>query len=296
LYQARQLIAASPDTSATDGREFKKVVIFLTDGVANYFKNTSNPASGHTWFGWLNDSQDNASCKSLSGHTEIPSCQIGMTNSNPAYEPPITAMASEAREIKNLNNGNTVIYVVALAGVPATGLSTDVASQATFPYYSEAPDPSQVQQIFDAINDSVENPTCIPAGGANWVGSIDGAHTITSSRANYSLPADTSIFGYVYLKDQNGATLQSSPITDQNGQLSYSFTNVAPGNNYKLEAFVGYKGDDTPTPISRVYSSILLPDLSHSPSRALRVDASQTLNSVVPIDPLFLDLNGNVCP
>jgi hypothetical protein len=70
---------------------------------------------------------------------------------------------------------------------------------------------------------------------------------------------------------------------------------VAPGT-YKLEAFVGYLGEDAPTPIARVYSSILLPDLSHSTSRSFAVEASQTLNSVVPLPALYLDLNGNVCP
>jgi len=206
-------------------------------------------------------------------------------------------MASVAREIKNLNDGNTVIYVIALAGVPATGLSTDVAQQSTFPFYSEAPNPGQVGQIFAAINQSVEDPTCVPAGGANWVGSIGNDRTITdpATRSGFGLPADTSIYGYVYLKDQYGGLLQTAPVTQQNGQLSYSFANVAPGT-YKLEAFAGYKGDDAPTPISRVYSSILLPDLTHSTSRAFAVDASQTLNSVVPLAPLYLDLNGNVCP
>jgi Putative Flp pilus-assembly TadE/G-like len=296
LDQARQLIASSPNTS-TDGRTFKKVVIFMTDGVANYFKDTRNPMSGQKQFDWINDSHDNPSCKNLAGNTEIPSCQIGMTNTNPSFERPITAMASVAREIKNLNDGNTVIYVIALAGVPATGLSTDVAQQSTFPFYSEAPNPGQVGQIFAAINQSVEDPTCVPAGGANWVGSIGNDRTITdpATRSGFGLPADTSIYGYVYLKDQYGGLLQTAPVTQQNGQLSYSFANVAPGT-YKLEAFAGYKGEDSPTPISRIYSSILLPDLTHSTSRAFAVDASQTLNSVVPLAPLYLDLNGNVCP
>jgi hypothetical protein len=297
LDEARKLIAASPDVSETDGREFKKVVIFLTDGVANYFKNQRNPQSGTKLFDWLNDSSDNPTCRNLAGRNEIPSCQIGMTNTSPSFERPITAMASVAREIKNLNDGNTVIYVIALAGVPATGLSTDVAQQSTFPYYSEAIQASQVQQIFDAINQNIEDPTCIPAGGANWVGTVNSNRTITSAstRANFGLPADTSVYGYAYLKDQYGSTLQTSPITHQSGQLSYSFANVAPGT-YKLEAFVGYLGEDAPTPIARVYSSILLPDLSHSTSRSFAVDASATLNSVVPLAPLFLDLNGNVCP
>jgi Flp pilus assembly protein TadG len=295
LNKARDLIIKSPDKSAYDGRDFKKVVIFLTDGVANYFLKTNNSADG---FGWSNDSHDNPSCSSNPRASEDPDCQVGRTNTKNKIERPITAMATEAGEIKKLNDGNTQIYVIALAGVSATGLATDVASQSSFPYYSEAVQASQVQQIFDAINQSVENPACIPAGGTNWLGSIDNTHTVTNQAertGKFGLPADTSVYGYVYLKNQYGQTLQTVPVTHQNGQLSYSFADVAPGT-YKLEAFVAYKGDDAPNPVSRVYSSILFPNLTHNTSRTFNVSPSQTLNSIVPLDPLYLDLSGLVCP
>jgi len=296
LYQARQLIAASPNTS-TDGRTFKKVVLFMTDGVANYFRDTRNPQTGSKVFGWFNDSSDNSACAGLAAASETPSCQIGMTATNPSFERPITAMATEAHEIKNLNSGNVLIYVIALAGVPATGLSTEVASSSTFPYYSEAVQASQVQDIFNAINQSVENPTCTPAGGASFVGSVANSNTITNSstRSTFGLPTDTGVYGYVYLKNQYGAILDTAPIRQQNGQLSYSFANVAQGT-YNLSAFVGYLGEDTPNQIARVYSSILGPQLSHATSQSQSVSSSGTLNSIVPADPLYLDLNGNVCP
>ena len=80
-----------------------------------------------------------------------------------------------------------------------------------------------------------------------------------------------------------------------NDQLSFSFADVSPGT-YKVEAFVAYKGDDTPTPVNRLYKWILFPNLSHDTTRTFNVSPSQTLNSVVALDPLYLDLLGNVCP
>jgi len=52
-----------------------------------------------------------------------------------------------------------------------------------------------------------------------------------------------------------------------------------------------YPGRVNGTTLANVAPSRLL-----STSRAFAVDASQTLNSVVPLAPLYLDLNGNVCP
>jgi hypothetical protein len=111
-------------------------VLLLSGSVPNYFTNSSNPGTG---FGWYNDAHDNPSCAALLGRDSISSCQIGMTNTVPAIERPITAMASEARELKNLNGGNMTIHVIALDQAPALGLATDVATQSTFPYYWEPP-------------------------------------------------------------------------------------------------------------------------------------------------------------
>ena len=131
-----------------------------------------------------------------------------------------------------------------------------------------------------------------------WLNTIDATHTITdtSQRSAFSLPADTSVFGYVYLNNSNGQLLQTAPIRGDTatGALSYTFTNVVPGI-YKLEAFVAYLGEDTPNRIARVYSWILFPDLSHALSRTF-VLVPGSPGGTVPLDPVYLDLNGSVCP
>ncbi|HEU5102980.1 MAG TPA: hypothetical protein VFU22_28350, partial [Roseiflexaceae bacterium] len=290
LNEARKQLQGAP-TKSTDGREFRQVTLFLTDGVANYFvKKTGNPDG----FGWYNDGHDNPSCAGRN-ISEDTACHIGNTLTNPSIERPISAMATEGAELKKTNT----VYVIALAGVTATGL-TEVAQQATFPYYSEAEQAGQVDEIFAAINQNVENPTCIPAGGTAFTGKIDAKNTVTDTgtRNAFSLPADTSVYGYVYLKDAYGQTLKTAPIkpdVNANGQLSYSFDSLTPGT-YQLEAYVVYKGDDEPTPIARKYSSILFPNLSHDTAYTFNLSPSQTLNSIVALDPLNLDLTGVVCP
>jgi hypothetical protein len=139
---------------------------------------------------------------------------------------------------------------------------------------------------------------CVPGGGVTWLNTIDATHTIinTVSRTAFGLPADTSVYGYAYLRDTNGLLLQTAPIRGDatTGALSYTFTNVVPGI-YKLEAFVAYLGEDTPNRIARVYSSILLPDLTHASSRAFAL-APGSPGGTVALEPVYLDLNGSVCP
>jgi hypothetical protein len=291
LNQARTLIANAPTTS-TDGRDFRPVLLFETDGVANFFVKKSN----NSGMGWKNEALDNPSCKDNPGLNEAVECQIGDTNSTNPVPRPIKAMALQAAEIRKTHT----VYVVAMGGVPSTGLATEVASQSTFPYYSEATDGSQMPSIFAAINKSTEEGTCIPAGGTSWYGKIDAAHSITNAadRSKFSLPADTTVYGYVYLKDAYGTTVKpATPIKHDpvSGQLSFSIPDVTPGT-YKIEAYVAYKGDDVPTQISRKYSWILFPNLSHDDTRTFNVSPSQTLNNSVALEPLYLDMNGNVCP
>ena len=96
LNTARERLISAPATS-TNGRAFKPAVLLFSGSVPNYFLNSSNPAAG---FGWYNDAHDNPSCTQLVGRDYIPNCQIGLTNTTPSIERPITAMATVAREIK----------------------------------------------------------------------------------------------------------------------------------------------------------------------------------------------------
>jgi len=288
LNQARQILISLPAQSST-GEQYQPAVIFLTDGVANHFlKQTGNPAG----FGWYNDGRDNPACANRWDIADAPECQIGLTNTNPQIERPITAMISEANALKQ----TSVIYVIALAGVNSIGL-IQVPSVVSFPYYSEARQPATVGETLDQIQSGTIETECVPSGGTSWINTIDTTHTLTDTtrRGDFGLPADTSTYGYAYLSDANGQMLQSAPIRhDPTNQLSFSFPGIAPGT-YHLAAYLVYQGDDRPTQIARLYDWILFPSLSHETSRTFTV-SNPLLGSVVPLDPVYLDLQGFVCP
>ena len=293
LDLARQLLANAPAMS-TDGRDFAQAVLFMTNGVANHFLETDNSSAG---FGWYNDAHDNPACKTLWNRDDAPECQIGSTATNPAIARPISAMVTAAAAIKRLQGGYPLVYVVALGDFPTAGLD-EVATQDTFPYYTETRRASDVDEILQAIGSSGDVITCTPHGGAAWLAAIDSTHTVTDTaeREKFGLPADESIYGYAYLSDTSGRMLQVAPIRHdrKTGKLGYTFAEVAPGTYYQ-QAYVAYRGDDQPERVSRSYDSILFPNLSHDARRTVTIGPASA-GEPAPLDPLYLDLRGTVCP
>src|SRR6185436_11139371 len=114
LAAGNQVLAKAPD-QAPDGQTYKRVVIFLTDGVANIFRDGSPPSYTGNCVG---------------SSSEVASCNVGYTNGKPM---PITAMGLEADSLKQLAQ----VYVIGLAGVDETGLK-DVASGPNPPFFSSA--------------------------------------------------------------------------------------------------------------------------------------------------------------
>jgi hypothetical protein len=228
LNQARQLLSSLP-AQAPNGQPYIPRVIFLTDGVANHFLNAAGNPAG---FGWYNDARDNPACQNRWDLSVAAECQVGTTNTTPSILRPINAMVNEADEIKQINGGNLQLYVIAIADFNTLGLP-NVASQPSFPYYAEARTPDTVNLILDAILDGAATSTCVPSGGTSWLSDIDGAHTVSdpAERALFNLPADTSIYGYAYLYNTNGQSLQAVPVRKdaQTGKLSYTFSQVAAG-------------------------------------------------------------------
>jgi hypothetical protein len=269
IAAANQVLAAAP-TKAPDGQTYKRVVIFMTDGVANVFRDGSLPTYG-------------SNCGS-----EIATCNVGYTTGGKAK--PITAMAAEADNIKQL----ATVYVIALAGVDETGLK-DVASAQNYPFYSAAQNGTDLPGIFDSIATNVTEGNCVPAGGNTWQSTLpqESAAAVPPPSGPVTYPT----VGYVYLYDQNGNTLPNgkAPISvdSQTGRLSYHFDNMAPGI-YQMRAFVGYKGTDN---VSRIYDQIFDPNLqTTASSTSFSLQPSDSLGTVVARPTLFLDMTGSVCP
>jgi Flp pilus assembly protein TadG len=259
-------------TQAPNGLTYRRVTIFLTDGVANVFRNGSIP----TYTG---------SCGS-----EVANCNTGYTSSGVAK--PIQAMIDESDALKQYAQ----VYVIALAGVDATGLSS-VASGPNAPFFSSANDPGALNAIFDDIATDVQQGDCIPTGGNTW------ERTMESSEVGDVAPPQGPLayptVGKVYLKDQNGQALPNGTgvreiqLDPTSGNMIYKFDNIAPGT-YQMEAFVAYRGSDD---VSRSYRLIYNRNTGTSDtSWTFNVNPSGALGTVIPIETLHLDLSGSVCP
>lgn len=273
LASGNQVLASAP-TTAADGQTYKRVVIFITDGVANVFRDgTANP--------------DSANCGA-----DVATCQVGYTTSSPPKPKPITAMGLEADSLKQL----ATIYVIALADVDETGLK-NVASDPNYPFFSEAPTGAELSGIFDNIRTDAVSGPCVPLGGNIWMNTLaaEDAGTVAPPQGPLAYPT----VGYVYLRDQAGNPLANGKgkapvvVDPQTGRLSYHFNDLAPGT-YQMEAFVAYKGEDD---LTRIYKMIFDPktqtaDTTHT----FQLGPSSSLGKVVPMDPLYLDLPGSVCP
>jgi len=188
-----------------------------------------------------------------------------------------------------------------LAYVDQTGL-TQVASDPSF-FYTAA-QPAQLEAILNDIQSQVAGSTCIPAGGNQWVNTVDAAHLPDPS--TFPNLSDT-VVGYTYIYQANSATplltlpIQRDPATDKISFLlpppdqAHPNAGIAPGT-YEMMAYVGYKGNDQ---ISRQYDWFINQSTLTGASRiTFSVTSSSLGGPIFPLDPLFLDLapTAKVCP
>jgi len=266
---------------APNGADYKPVVIYLTDGVANYFLN-----------GTENTARDICSSMSVAqALTTADPCQLGTTASG--VERPISAMITIANTMK-ANVDGISIYAIGLAQVPQTGLPR-VANDSSM--FFAATTPGYVQSILNTIRDQVIGDTCTPSGGYAWLQKIDSAHTPAS-------PPAPGVFGYAYVYDVGSSTPKYTlPIQHDTatGNLSFaipppdpsnpSSTGITPGN-YEMQAYVLYKGNDG---LTRQYDYFINPDSLKEASRIpFSVTSASTIGASVPIPPIFLDLQSTL--
>jgi hypothetical protein len=133
LFRARQSLVQMPRTAPNGLPYGQLVVIFITDSVANRFLKPNG--------GW--EKRPNDTCPNVPFADDIGSCQVGYTSTNPPLPKPITAMMLQADLLKQ----GATVYVIALAGVDETGL-TSVASAPNYPYFSNA---SRSEDLLAAI-------------------------------------------------------------------------------------------------------------------------------------------------
>jgi Putative Flp pilus-assembly TadE/G-like len=268
------VFSSAPKQEPSPGTQtYKRVSIFLTDGVANIRRDGSAPTYS-------------SGCGS-----EIATCNTGTVN---GVALPITAMLNESDNIKKVID---TIYVIALAGVDETGLK-QVASAPNYPYFSSSPTGSDLTGIFQNIATNVKYGDCVPDGGDSWETSMneDQVGDVSPSQGG---PLTYPVAGKVYLYDKNGTALpapknvvpiQIDPTTNR---LSFHVDNMIPGT-YQMRAFVAYRGTDDE---SRIYSQIYTPNTaSVDNATTFQVDPTSSLGTSIAIPPVYLDLSGSVCP
>ncbi len=268
--RASQVFANSP-THAPNGMRYRRVVIFVTDGVANVLRNGM---------------QNNFGTGCELGAENV-GCQMGDPLPDGSLRP-LNAMVAEAQALKEayIQPSDGSVYVVALSGTfEATGLNL-VASQPD--YVKRADRSEELQQIFDDIQVSAIQGDCTPSQG-EWRDTMAPSEVPTDLRPELT----DRIVGQVTLTDANNnvreAWITADPITRK---LSYALANVPPGQ-YTLRAWLGYRAPQDN--ISRDKYELLVrgPDVTRDIT--VQVSAGRSLGGVIGV-PIALDLNDNVCP
>ena len=278
LSKARDIILQAPAT-APSGKKYRKVVIYLTDGVANVFID-----------GTSNQARDICGDRSVTAAVNSPDCQIGFSETANKLRP-ISAMIDEANKIK-LADPQVQIYVLALAGVATDGL-TQVASSSSMIY--QADKPGFVGAILNTIRDQAVGSTCVAKGGAKFIDRIPAANH-PDFPGVYALPPDE--YGKAAVYNESGVIVGNYPIKHDpvSGILGVEAP-LAPGN-YQISAFIGYKGPDQPKQISRSYNSLSWDQVKYADRLSFTVGANDSLNQTRVLKDIFVDLDPNilVCP
>ncbi|MGB9631961.1 MAG: pilus assembly protein TadG-related protein [Chloroflexaceae bacterium] len=266
LYRASLLISNAPRTVTQNGQtwEYKRVVVFVTDGVANQFldRNASNLRAGQSiattytsghycrTFGDL--VIENAACQT----TDVGGLSTGGGGVRAGLDRPITQAVQVSRQ--DLQANGIEVYAVALSHIPDTGLRDGVAS---FPSYffsardlqRNADGSTNVDAIMRAINTMVETGICEPRSDAAWTNVIPPANFQSVGSLQYPT------VGEVILTDQSTGTRYTAPIradASRGGALSYRFDRL-PAGSYRVQPYLFYRHPlDPPSVGPRRYSLI----------------------------------------
>lgn len=304
LLRGSLLFGGAPRTVTQNGQtwEYKRVVIFITDGVSNQLlnRNATNLLAGSS-------GQNTYPVGHICRHPlviEMANCQTtdigGLTirsGSIPAgLDRPITQAVQVSRQ--DLQANGVEVFSVALSNVPDTGLRDGIAS---FPSYffsaaelqRDGSGRTNVDAIMEAINTQVENGLCEPRADAAWTNVVPEAHF--QSVAGLIYPN----VGEVILTDQSTGTEYRTPIRadrERGGALTYRFDRL-PAGTYRLQPYLFYRHPlDPPSVGPRRYSLIYQNDTTAS-DIVITVAPNTTVGSFTQTQrqDLQLRLFGDVC-
>jgi len=258
LYRVAQLFQNAPRMTNELGQNwtYRRVVLYVTDGVSNEFLDTSAAnLSGGT--SDSNTFPQNSYCKRLGAAArEDAGCQtneIGGIYQN-RYDRPVTSMVKIANDnIKGNAAVGSEIYVVALSNIAATGLENGVAStDRFFPARSlelNSNGETNVDRIIRLARGYSTDTSCIPTQG-EWQNTLSAGEFANIGGLVYP------IVGQVTLTNSATGFTKTEPIVaGTSGALSYRFTQL-PRGTYELSAVIFYKHPQDPNPQPRRYSWI----------------------------------------
>ena len=291
FVRASRVFAEAPIfVSNTNNRlKYRRVVIFVTDGVANVLLNGLQNDFGVGCEGGA----ERIECQSA---LDKPESERRLPN---GYLRPVDEMVYQADLLKqSFRNDDVsgVIYVVALSNTfQVTGLDR-VASQRS--YVKLATRQDQVDEIFHDIRVSAIRGECKPAQDEERDRMSrdelpEGMRNNMTGDDVFIEGQTLSIAGQVTLTDENNIRYTGWITASRYDRtLSYEIKNVPPGR-YTLSAWLAYRspkdGEARDT-----YELIVRGGLANS-AIPVTVSTERSLGGVVSV-PLKLDLNGNVCP
>jgi len=310
LYRSGIRMGEAPQTVTFNGetKDYKRAIIFVTDGVSNQFLDITN--NNTLQLSHNNESKQfpkNSYCADLPDNNARHNSAICQTTEGAGakwkkngtlYDRPITQMGNVSEEYLK---DNAEVYVIALSDFATTGLKERVAS---FPeYFISAPslewydtngdgedDTTNIDQIVEYIQANVGQGDCIANAENRWVGEMS------------SDESDARIFTWPKVGEvslyQNNQLIETTGIElDQaTGELRYTFNNNLPAGNYELRAQLVYihPVDEIP----RTYSDIASFGEEVNPSIGVTLEPNAEVGgSMIQFD-LQLKLPGDafVCP
>lgn len=259
--------------------QYRKIVIFVTDGVANVFTNglyNNQP-------GCIGEFQEcnTGDPVTLPGGTEVLK--------------PLDAMVEEARRLKVnvLEPTDGKLYVIALAGVDTTGLGSVASGQDAV---QQADNPEALRLILENIRQDALFGECVQGSTLNPVNNIGTGNV--ASIANWSLSSDEAGYVYLWAEGSNPSVDDPDytvPIRMQTGTgiMSYSFSDL-PLGTYQMKAALAIRWLDG---TDRLYTNFTDGDTGTTGSglQTVQINANATgLGGRVNL-PLVLQLAGDPC-
>ncbi|MEI8306739.1 MAG: vWA domain-containing protein [Chloroflexales bacterium] len=297
LYRASLMYRLpTPTTVVFNGKTYtyKRVVVFVTDGVSNNFldTNASNLSGGQS-----NDVTypTGSLCRGLGSKViESASCQTtdGAGGSMwKGWNRPITQMIDTSGNYLR-NALNTQVFVIALSDIPSTGLDGGVSSDSTYFYSAKSlrtnPDGStNVDDIIDIISTKVNNGNCVPGPNGTPTNMMTSGQFVATGSFVYPTVGQVDIY------NSTTPTISAPIKAASDGTLSYYFSSV-PAGTYTMEAWLYYYDSHDRT--TRKYGMFWA---QGAPSSITTVDVNattQTTSFSQRVDKqLTLKLSGQVC-